>query len=142
MNQARWGNALVECKNKLYVIGGWGDGNYLSSVQCISDLKTEWKYIASMNEPRRWLAAVSCDDAIYAIGGKSGDGNDKMLKSVEKYDPATDEWSFVSNTTTERCAHSAAVMNGKIYVARGINTESKANLCKQKEFVYGLNIAH
>ena len=24
MKQARWGNALVDCKNKLYVIGGWG----------------------------------------------------------------------------------------------------------------------
>ena len=125
MNQARSGNALVECKNKLYVIGGWG-GNYLSSVECISDLKAEWKYVASMNEPRRWLAAVNCNDAIYVIGGKSGDKNDKRLKSVEKYDPETDEWSFVSNMTTKRSSHSAAVMDGKIYVVGGLDIKCSA----------------
>ena len=125
MNQARSGNALVECKNKLYVIGGWS-GSYLSSVECISDLKAEWKYIAHMNEPRRWLAAVNCNDAIYAIGGQSGDGKDKTLKSVEKYDPETDEWSFVNNMTIERRAHSAAVMDGKIYVVGGLDTKSNA----------------
>ena len=125
MNQARSGNALVECKNKLYVIGGWGGGSCLSSVECISDLKAKWKYIASMNEPRRWLAAVNCNDVIYAIGGKSGDGHDKTMKSVEKYDPETDEWSFVSNMTIKRSSHSAAVMDGKIYVVGGIDTESE-----------------
>ena len=125
MNQARSGNALVECKNKLYVIGGLGGGNYLSSVECISDLKSEWKCIASMNEPRRWLAAVNCNDVIYAIGGQSGNGHDKTVKSVEKYNPETDEWSFVSNMTIERCTHSAAVVDGKIYVVGGLDTESK-----------------
>ena len=92
--------------------------------ECISDLKTKWKYIASMNEPRCWLAVVNCNDAIYAIDGKSDDGNDKMLKSVEKHYPETDEWSFVSNMTIERSAHSAAVMDGKIYVVGGLDTES------------------
>ena len=105
---------------------GWNGSNYLSSVECISDLKAEWKYIASMNEPRRWLAAVNCNDVIYAIGGQSGDGLDKILKSVEKYDPGTDEWSFVSNMTIERCSYSAAVMDDKIYVVGGIDTEGKA----------------
>ena len=124
MKQARWGNALVECKNKLYVIGGWGGGNYLSSVECISDLKSKWKYIAPMNVPRRWLAAVNCNDAIYAIGGKSGHANDETLKSVEKYDPETDEWGFVSNMTIKRSAHSAAVIDGKIYVVGGIDNEN------------------
>ena len=75
-----------------------------------------------MNEPRRWLAAVSCNDVIYAIGGQS---DDKNVKSVEKYDPGMDEWSFVSNMTIERVPHSAAVMDGKIYVVGGIDTESK-----------------
>ena len=125
MNQARSGNALVECKNKLYVIGGWGGGNCLSSVECISDLKAEWKYIASMNEPRCWLAAVNCNDAIYAIGGQSDDENDKMRKTVEKYDPETDEWSFVSNITIKQCTHSAAVVDGKIYVVGGLDTKGK-----------------
>ena len=126
MNQARSGNALVECKNKLYAIGGRNGSNYLSSVECISDLKAKWKYIASMNEPRRWLAAVNCNDVIYAIGGQSGVSNDKIVKSVEKYDPETEKWSFVSNMTIERCAHSAAVMDGKIYVVGRIDTEGNA----------------
>ena len=125
MNQARLGNALVECKNKLYVIGGKSGGNYVSSVECISDLKAQWKYIASMNEPRCGLAAVNCNDVIYAIGGQSGNGHDKTVKSVEKYDPETDEWSFVSNMTIERCTHSAAVVDGKIYVVGGLDTKGK-----------------
>ena len=141
MNQTRSGNALVECKNKLYVICGWGGSNYLSSVECISDLKAKWKYIASMNEPRCWLAAVNCNDAIYAIGGKSGDENDKMRKTVEKYDPETDEWSFVSNMTTKRSSHSAAVMNGKIYVVGGLDTEGKKMSVTTHPMTVGVSLA-
>ena len=122
MNHARSGNALVECKNKLFAIGGWCGGNCLSSVECISDLKGQWAYIAPMNEPRRWLAAVNCNDVIYAIGGRSGDGNDKNLKSVEKYDPMTEKWSFVSNMTIARSSHGAGVVDGKIYAVGGLDT--------------------
>ena len=78
-----------------------------------------------MNEPRCWFAAVNCNDAIYAIGGWSKHDKNKIVKSVEKYDSETDESSFGSNMTIERVAHSAAVMDDKIYVVGGMTMKIK-----------------
>ena len=44
--------------------------------------KNEWELIASLNTPRRALAAVTLPDGIYAIGGFDGFN---YLNSVEKY---------------------------------------------------------
>ena len=83
LKEVRSGHVLVECRNKLYAIGGMNSDHYfLSSAECLSDLKGKWTNIASMNVSRRSFAAVNCNNVIYAIGGQSGRGGAKALKSV------------------------------------------------------------
>ena len=75
--------AVVGKNNKIYAIGGFGgkNGDPLKTVE-VYDPKTEkWKYMPSMNEPRRALSAAVLADGIYAIGGFNGD---LYLNSVEK----------------------------------------------------------
>ena len=62
---------------------------------------------------------------VYVLGGANG--NDEWQSTVEVYNPLTDAWKQLSNMTTIRSMHGAAVLDGKIYVmggagsARGIN---------------------
>lgn len=82
---------------KIYAIGGFGGPNKyirfkpklkqfysccLCSVERFDPEKNEWELIASLNTPRRALAAVTLPDGIYAIGGFDGFN---YLNSVEKY---------------------------------------------------------
>ena len=97
MNQCRRSHALVSCKDSLYAVGGFGNGNCLASVEGMKDLNGDWQECQSMPEERKWLTAVSCDDAIYAMGGLCCDNESKdeaTTKTVEKYDPVDDEWSL------------------------------------------------
>ena len=47
------------------------------------------------------------------------------LKSVEKYDSASDTWVYVSKMNIARWQHSAFVMEGKIFVVGGWNAHGK-----------------
>ena len=46
-------------------------------------------------------------------------GNQTALTSVERYDPDTDTWEMVAPMKTARSESSAAVLDGKLYVAGG-----------------------
>ena len=80
----------------MYVIGGQGGKTVLSAEQLVSQtglLKDATRrHIQLMQKPRDGFAAVNCNQ-IYAIGGNMGK---KITKSVERYDPEADEWTFVS----------------------------------------------
>ena len=127
LNQKRSGHAVVSAGGYLYAFGGYNDDDkYLSPAERLADLiATSWENIKPMQTPRRWLAAVNCDGEIYAIGGQYGDANTTRLKSVEKYDSATNQWKYVSDMNIERTAHAACVLQGKIYVVGGLNKTNK-----------------
>ena len=123
LKQKRFGNQSAAAGGNLYTIGGCDSGETFSSVERLSGLNQTWKFVSPMQTPRRWFAAVSCDDVIYAIGGLNNEG--EATKSVEKYDCAADEWSYVSDMNIERNGHSACVMQGRIYVVGGWNPEKE-----------------
>ncbi|CAK8684656.1 unnamed protein product, partial [Clavelina lepadiformis] len=77
-----------------------------------------WEEIAPMKIFRSWLALVPMDDNyVYALGGEASD--DKIQKSVERYDIITGEWSNVSAMQESRHCHAASVVQGKIYTVGG-----------------------
>ncbi len=85
----------------------------------------EWSSAAALNTPRAGAAAVSYDGKIYVFGGKSF--NNKLLNSVEVYDPLNDVWN---DTEVEPFKHarynaSAIVWENKIYLIGG-RTNNKA----------------
>ena len=56
-------------------IGGWGSRDCLSAVDRLGDLKAKWINSEPMPTQRAALAAVNCDDAVYAVGGRYGTHN-------------------------------------------------------------------
>jgi N-acetylneuraminic acid mutarotase len=70
-----------------------------------------------MPTARTKLCTSAVDGKIYAIGG-SPDFN-KIISTVEEYDPVTDEWTKKSDMPTARVYFSTSVVNGKIYAIGG-----------------------
>ena len=76
-----------------------------------------------MQKPRSNFAAVVCNDVIYAIGGSCGR---RTMKSVEKYDSETKQWTYVSSMNFERHKHAACVVDEKIIVVGGLDGQNDA----------------
>ena len=126
MKQSRSGNALVSCQGFLYALGGFNDSSEcLSSMERLTDLEGTWEESPPMLKARRWFAAVNCNNMVYAIGGRFGEDPMTATKTVERFDPDQNEWMYVNEMHTERSAHAACVMHGKIYVVGGVDAENE-----------------
>ena len=130
LNQGRSGNESATSCGCMYTMGGYDGKNSFSSVERLNGLDQVWKSVSSMQTPRRWFAAVSCNDVIYVIGGCNDDL--VAVKTVEKYDCVADKWIYVSEINIERSFHSACVMQDKIFVVGGWN--NKFQLVKEIEY--------
>jgi hypothetical protein len=53
---------------------------------------------------------------VYAIGGKGFDGH--YLKTVERYDYKTNQWSLIASMNTKRSCASAAALNGNMNLVK------------------------
>ena len=124
--QNRHSNALVSCRGSLYALGGIDNsGAHLSSVERLKSLKGEWTESPSMLQPRKLLAAVNCSNVLYAIGGQASIDCSTRTSTVEKFDPNENKWVYVSKMNSERCAHAACVMQGKIYIVGGVDAKNE-----------------
>lgn len=115
--------ACVGPDGKIYAIGGYGgptNSSCLRSVERYDIVKNKWEQVASMNEGRRALAAVSMPDGIYAIGGYNGKD---YISSVEKYDVESDSWQIVCHLNSPKCTMTAVASpdEQKFYVIGGFN---------------------
>ena len=119
-------HALVSCGGCLYDIGGVDENGISSAVERLRGLKEEWEFAPPMHEKRTGLAAVACKDCVYAIGGRSGDNPESLLKTVEKYDATVNRWSLVEEMKFYRAGHFACVLNGKIFVIGGRDADGTA----------------
>jgi len=92
----------------------------LNEVERYDPAKGVWEKIASLNTPRRALAAVTLPDGIYAIGGYDGEN---YLSTVEKYEESTNEWVFVASMNYPRCTLSAVISSDlrNIFVMGGFD---------------------
>ncbi len=79
----------------------------------------EWQPVASLYKERAGAAAVVWENKIYIFGGKSS--NNKILNSVECYDPARGEWDdeTIPEFAEARYNAAAVVYQGKIYLIGG-----------------------
>lgn len=118
LKSARTGHSLVDFKGHVYCIGGHDGNDYLSSVERYVSAEEGWVEVADLQTPRRWLAAVSTDHFIYAFGGRA-DQELRSLRSVERYDPDTNSWSYCSEMLNGRDSFNACVLDERIYVVGG-----------------------
>ncbi|CAK8677570.1 unnamed protein product [Clavelina lepadiformis] len=95
MKTYRYGLTAVVLNNKIYAIGGDDGSNRLSSVEKYNLDTKSWIDIPSMNEKRVGGSACVADGLIWVFGGDDA-------KTIEFYDPATNEWQVSTNMDRER----------------------------------------
>ena len=84
----------------------------------------QWETTQHMQIPRNRFSAVSCSGRIYAIGGQTHASS--ATKSVERFDPTSNSWTYVSEMKHPRSDHAACLMDGKIYVVGGKDNDGEA----------------
>lgn len=94
LRHGRYGADAVVLANKIYVIGGFGDGVYLRSVERYDSGTNRWTIAGQLNVARQWHRCCIIRDSILAVGGYTSDG--VRLASIEQYDVQLDKWSIVS----------------------------------------------
>jgi N-acetylneuraminic acid mutarotase len=75
-----------------------------------------WESLPSMPTARQWVAAVSVEDRLYAVGGWNGSN----LASTEMFDQATGQWTALAPTPEPRYAGTGLQhIDGRLYLAGG-----------------------
>jgi len=130
--------ALTEYGGKIYVFGGFTEGKIgnlaawtpVSNAFEYDPMKDTWKPLAPMPTKRGAAVAGTVNGKIYVIGGATtapGATNpaihptiaQRVLSTVEEYDPETNTWRTRSPMPTPRNHTAAGVVDGKIYVIGG-----------------------
>ena len=106
MQAQRVAFAAVNCNGEVYAIGGCGNtflSGRLKTVEKYDRVANRWTYVNDMNIARAKHAACVLSGKIYVVGGRSIDG--KIVKEIECYDPAADQWSIVGTVANDLVDH-------------------------------------
>lgn len=135
MLESRMGCGVCSLDGKVYAIGGYGGPEgHMNSVEVYDPEKDSWKMIASMHECRAYPGCFALANRVYVAGGQAQAATGTAgveLASVECYDPALNEWSFVTSLTSARSHLAACVtceqmdlverrLNGPSVLERGL----------------------
>lgn len=105
----------------------------------------QWEHMAPMGTARAGAATVVWDGKIYVFGGKSL--NNKILSSVEVYDPDLNSWDSISVPSFDKARYNsrAVVWKNQIYLIGGRNADKALKECEiydpvQKEWDKAQNL--
>ncbi len=118
-----YGHASVVQNGLIYIIGGFGDATYFSTVIQFDPQKDGWVKKASMPAAKAFFSAETVNGKIYTLGGE--DDNFRGLDTVEEYDIASDTWSICPSLSTKKFRRASATVDGKIYVCGGEDNNYK-----------------
>ncbi|XP_066887785.1 kelch-like protein 3 isoform X9 [Kogia breviceps] len=122
---------VVFMAGHVYAVGGFNGSLRVRTVDVYDGVKDQWTSIASMQERRSTLGAAVLNDLLYAVGGFDGstgklyavggyDGASRQcLSTVEQYNPATNEWTYVADMSTRRSGAGVGVLSGQLYATGG-----------------------
>jgi len=129
--------AAVVIDNTTYVIGGYTDDwTPVNTLYSLNINTNEWEEKTPMPTARGALEAGVINGKIYAVGGKA----DKILGTLEMYDPATDSWETLAPMPTPRDHLASGVVNNKLYVIGGRKGTIGSNLDINEEYDPTTNI--
>ena len=102
--RSRHASVVVDNDNEgqsIVVLGGEMKVSSMSDSVIICDSSTnEWRKGPSLNQERRFLAAVTCNGKVYAIGGSAGSNQQfQNLDTIESIDVE----SLLANTDSSNC---------------------------------------
>lgn len=127
MLQARAAHAVVGDEQALFALAGTGAGGRpVLEIERFDG--SRWQVIGrlpgqGLNAP----AAVLLQGQIYLIGGFGGSSN-LPSSQVLRYDIKTAQWSEAQPLPAPRGGHGAAVLDGRIHIIGGGNSERTLNL--------------
>lgn len=107
---------------RIVVAGGFNGASdadldgYSGVVEAYDLMTGVWMNLSSMSTPRRGLALVNVEDALYALGGYNA--WDGFLGVVERYDPGRDVWERLDWTIAPR-TWAAGLADGEAIVLIG-----------------------
>ena len=107
---------------KLYVVGGNDSSQTIATMDMFDPGSGQWVTKPSMSVDRGLAACAPIGGKIYVFGGMRFVGtsyNFTGLRTGEVYDTTKGTWTPVANMPTGRWGHSAAAVNGKIYIFGG-----------------------
>ena len=113
------------CHGKLYVMGEasvlpnrWHSTNKVS-VQFFDPSISLWKKLNLPDEVAYSSAAVTMQGFLYVVGWKLKDGSRSQLRTVQKYNPDTNQWHEVCRLSTPRSGVCAVTDGGHLYAIGG-----------------------
>ena len=81
-------------------------------MECYNSHTKQWSHVAPMHYSRSCFATAVCDGYLYALGGYGP----SYLRTVERYDPASNSWEMMPAMSTYRINFGVGVLNGCLYV--------------------------
>src|SRR6201987_538891 len=120
----------VPVSDKLYVIGGWGEGKARGANYEYDPATDKWTKKKSMPRPAHHAALASYNGKSYVCGGFVPPGKSPLpigaawqpINDVWEYDPAADAWKALAPLPAKRGAAVAVEAFGKIHVIGGVTT--------------------
>lgn len=124
MPTPRGGLGAAVLQGKIYAIGGWNFEGILDTVEAYDPATDTWEAKKPMPIKRALFGATTLSGRIFAIGGLStfaDNQNDEVLKRVDVYNPALDQWVIDEAVPLPRgrAGVPATVASNKIYVPGG-----------------------
>jgi N-acetylneuraminic acid mutarotase len=129
MPSKRTGFGVAVVYGKIYAIGGHPLGGVTTDINKEYDPATDkWVSKKPMPKPLAWFGIAAYQNEIYVIGGAwflaGTEGNDVLV-----YSPETDTWNTSKTPMpTARGGIKAQVVDGKIYVIGGRNSDGLTNV--------------
>jgi N-acetylneuraminic acid mutarotase len=130
-NKVRVAHCSCVLGGRLYVVGGQDSSGSLATMDMFDPNSGQWVSKNSMPTDRGLAACATIENKIYVIGGARFKGTDYTyigLQTVEVYDTNSGTWTRLADMLTGRWGHSAAAVNGKIYVFGGASVSGGWNV--------------
>jgi N-acetylneuraminic acid mutarotase len=120
----------VALNGKMYVMGGWADGNAAGVNYEYNPTTDKWTKKQPMPRPAHHAALTTANGKIYVMGGFVPPkdtaipvgGAWEPIDNAWEYDPAADSWKSLAPLPGKRGSALAAEVGGKIYVIGGATT--------------------
>ncbi len=121
---AEAGAVCVVEKGIIWVMGGYGDGNFLATVEGYNPKTNTWQPGASMLSPEDSASGALIGTTILVTNGSDGyvDGNNQA------YSVATNTWTLLNSDPTLRQNTCAGAIGGRLYSAGGWDDVDSAAL--------------
>ncbi|XP_045445718.1 uncharacterized protein LOC123653779 [Melitaea cinxia] len=137
--EPRHHHSVAFLRGRVFLVGGAdpreddlrGKSVVVSTVWSFEPITRSWYSESGLAIPRKNFGLVVHRMALYAIGGQ--DKKDRVLRSVERFDPKTGSWSEVRAMGTARMAAAVAKYRDYIWVAGGMTGEKRHPVCANVE---------